>query len=43
MLGEDDWFDNISAAGRDQFRFAHTLKLHTCTAKRKEAILEGMA
>lgn len=43
MLGEDDWFDKMSAAGRDHVRFAHMQKLHAFTDKGKRAILEGAA
>jgi ectoine hydroxylase-related dioxygenase (phytanoyl-CoA dioxygenase family) len=41
MLGEDDWFDKMSAAGRDHVRFAYMQKLHAFTDKRKQAILAG--
>ena len=41
MLGEDDWFDKMSAAGRDHVRFDYMLKLHAFTAKQKQAILAG--
>jgi ectoine hydroxylase-related dioxygenase (phytanoyl-CoA dioxygenase family) len=39
MLGEDDWFDKMSAQGRDYGRFAYMNKLHAFTAERKQAIL----
>ncbi len=39
MLGEDDWFDKMSAAGRDHVRFDYMLKLHAFTEKQKRAIL----
>ena len=40
MLGEDDWFDKMSAQGRDHVRFAYMNKLHAFTAERKKALLE---
>ena len=43
MLGEDDWFDKMSAAGRDYVRFAYMNKLHAFTEKQKRLILEGTA
>ena len=43
MLGEDDWFDKMSAAGRDHVRFAHMQKLHAFTEKKRQAILSGAA
>ena len=39
MLGEDDWFDKMSAQGRDHTRFAYMNKLHAFTAERRQAIL----
>ncbi len=39
MLGEDDWFDKMSAAGRDYGRFAYMNKLHAFTEERKKALL----
>jgi ectoine hydroxylase-related dioxygenase (phytanoyl-CoA dioxygenase family) len=41
MLGEDDWFDKMSAAGRDYDRFAHMNRLHAFTEKQKRVILEA--
>lgn len=41
MLGEDDWFDKMSAAGRDYVRFAHMNKLQAFTDKQKQALLHG--
>jgi len=41
MLGEDDWFDKLSAAGRDYMRFDYMQKLLSFTETRKEAILAG--
>jgi ectoine hydroxylase-related dioxygenase (phytanoyl-CoA dioxygenase family) len=41
MLGEDDWFDKLSAAGRDYGRYAYMGKLLAYTDERKRAILEG--
>jgi ectoine hydroxylase-related dioxygenase (phytanoyl-CoA dioxygenase family) len=39
MLGEDDWFDKLSAAGRDYGRFAYMNKLHAFTEQKKREIL----
>ena len=39
MLGEDDWFDKISAAGRDHVRFAYMHKLHAFTEQQKQRVL----
>ena len=39
MLGEDDWFDKMSAAGRDHLRFAYMQQLLAYTEKQKRAIL----
>jgi hypothetical protein len=39
MLGEDDWFDKMSAQGRDYGRFAYMNKLHAFTAEQKRALL----
>jgi ectoine hydroxylase-related dioxygenase (phytanoyl-CoA dioxygenase family) len=41
MLGEDDWFDKMSAQGRDYARFAYMNKLHAFTDAQKKAILAG--
>jgi hypothetical protein len=41
MLGEDDWFDKMSAAGRDHVRFAYMQQLLAYTEKQKRAILAG--
>ncbi len=41
MLGEDDWFDKLSAAGRDYGRYGYMLKLHAFTEQQKAAILAG--
>lgn len=43
MLGEDDWFDKMSAAGRDHVRFEYMLRLHAFTEKQKRAILDPSA
>jgi len=40
MLGEDDWFDKMSAQGRDYGRFTYMNKLHAFTQARKRALLE---
>jgi Phytanoyl-CoA dioxygenase (PhyH) len=42
MLGEDDWFDKMSAAGRDHVRFDYMLRLQAFTEKQKRAILAGV-
>ena len=42
MLGEDDWFDKLSAAGRDYGRLAYMNKLHAFTETKKKAILEAV-
>jgi hypothetical protein len=39
MLGEDDWFDKLTAHGRDQVRAAYMVKLHSFTEERKRALL----
>ena len=41
MLGEDDWFDKMSAQGRDQVRFAYMHKLLAFNEKQKQSILAG--
>ena len=41
MLGEDDWFDKMSAAGRDYVRFAYMNRLHAFTDTQKKKILEN--
>ncbi|HEV2363885.1 MAG TPA: phytanoyl-CoA dioxygenase family protein [Caulobacteraceae bacterium] len=44
MLGEDDWFDKMSAEGRDYVRFAYMNRLLAFTEDRKRALLaEGVA
>ncbi len=43
MLGEDDWFDKMSAAGRDHVRFQYMLRLHAFTERQKAKILAGDA
>jgi hypothetical protein len=44
MLGEDDWFDKMSAQGRDYARFAYMERLHRFTeAKRREILGEAPA
>lgn len=43
MLGEDDWFDKMTAAGRDHVRFAHMTKLHQFNNRQRQAILDGAA
>ena len=39
MLGEDDWFDKMSAQGRDYGRFAYMGKLLAFTEAKKQEIL----
>lgn len=41
MLGEDDWFDKMSAAGRDYVRFDYMQRLQAFTEKQKRVILAG--
>ena len=41
MLGEDDWFDKMSAEGRDYGRYVYMNKLHAFTERQKQAILAG--
>jgi hypothetical protein len=41
MLGEDDWFDKMSAAGRDHVRFDYMRQLLAFTEKQKQAVLAG--
>ena len=41
MLGEDDWFDKLSAQGRDYGRLAYMNKLHAFTERQKRLILEA--
>ncbi len=43
MLGEDDWFDKMTAAGRDHLRFDYMRRLLAFNEKQKRAILEGAA
>jgi ectoine hydroxylase-related dioxygenase (phytanoyl-CoA dioxygenase family) len=42
MLGEDDWFDKMSAQGRDYGRFTYMNKLHAFTEERKRALLAAV-
>jgi ectoine hydroxylase-related dioxygenase (phytanoyl-CoA dioxygenase family) len=39
MLGEDDWFDKMSASGRDHVRFDYMQRLLAFNEKQKQAIL----
>jgi ectoine hydroxylase-related dioxygenase (phytanoyl-CoA dioxygenase family) len=39
MLGEDDWFDKMTAAGRDHVRFMHMQKLLAFNERQKRALL----
>ncbi len=41
MLGEDDWFDKMSAAGRDYVRFDYMHRLQAFNEKQKRVILAG--
>lgn len=44
MLGEDDWFDKMSAAGRDYGRFAYMARLQAFNdAKKREILGQGEA
>ncbi len=43
MLGEDDWFDKLGAAGRDYVRFAHMNKLMAFNEEKKRQILAEAA
>ncbi|HUZ12394.1 MAG TPA: phytanoyl-CoA dioxygenase family protein [Caulobacteraceae bacterium] len=43
MLGEDDWFDKMSAQGRDHVRFAYMQKLLAFNEAQKQAILAAAA
>ena len=43
MLGEDDWFDKMSASGRDHVRFMYMQKLHAFTDKQKRTLLAATA
>ena len=42
MLGEDDWFDKMTAQGRDHVRLMHMQRLLSFNEKQKRAILEGV-
>ncbi|MBX3705970.1 MAG: phytanoyl-CoA dioxygenase family protein [Pseudomonadales bacterium] len=39
MLGEDDWFDKLTANGRDHVRAAYMMRLHQFTEERKRVLL----
>ena len=41
MLGEDDWFDKMTAAGRDHMRLEYMMRLNAFTDRQKKVILEG--
>jgi ectoine hydroxylase-related dioxygenase (phytanoyl-CoA dioxygenase family) len=41
MLGEDDWFDKMSAAGRDYVRFDYMRKLLAFTEVKRQEILSS--
>ena len=41
MLGEDDWFDKVSATeGRDVARMFHMMRLQRFTDKQKQLIMD---
>jgi len=40
MLGEDDWFDKLSAKGRDHLRMAHMMRLQSFNNQQKQILLE---
>ncbi|HET6474282.1 MAG TPA: hypothetical protein VFG38_20770, partial [Pseudomonadales bacterium] len=42
MLGEDDWFDKMTANGRDHVRLAHMARLLAFNERQKRAILNGV-
>jgi ectoine hydroxylase-related dioxygenase (phytanoyl-CoA dioxygenase family) len=42
MLGEDDWFDKLTAQGRDHVRAAYMVQLHAFTEQQKQALLGGV-
>lgn len=41
MLGEDDWFDKLTAQGRDHVRAAYMARLHQFSDARKQQLLEA--
>jgi len=41
MLGEDDWFDKLTAAGRDHVRAAYMARLHQFSEARKQELLRA--
>lgn len=41
MLGEDDWFDKLSAAGRDQLRASYMAQLQAFTDRKKRELLQA--
>jgi hypothetical protein len=43
MLGEDDWFDKLTAHGRDHVRAGYMMQLHQFTTERKQALLQRQA
>jgi hypothetical protein len=43
MLGEDDWFDKLSADGRDYKRLEHMIRLNRFNDEGVAAILAGAA
>jgi hypothetical protein len=43
MLGEDDWFDKLTAQGRDHVRAAYMVRLHEFSNRQKAALLGAAA
>jgi hypothetical protein len=41
MLGEDDWFDKLTAEGRDHVRAAYMMRLAEFTDQRKRDLLSA--
>lgn len=39
MFGEDDWFEKMTAGGRDYVRASYVRKLHAFTEERKRELL----
>jgi hypothetical protein len=39
MLGEDDWFDKLTAHGRDHVRAGYMMKLHEFTGQRLRSLI----
>lgn len=43
MMGEDDWFDKMTATGRDYVRLEHMRQLHAFTRRQMQALLDETA